>query len=538
MISLCQVNASAACLMLIALGAPFASVAAPAPPHPYDVTDTGALGDGETLNTAAIQQSIDRCSAEGGGTVCFPPGRYLTGTLVLKNNVHLHLDQGVVLLGSTEDKDYPAIVPKTRSYTDNYVVQSVLYTEGEENISIEGPGVIDGQGAAFRGRPFKERPYLVRFVGCRDVRMQDVTCRNASMWTLHFLACDVVRLSGLTIRSRGNQNNDGIDLDGCRNVRVSDCDISTLDDAIVLKSTLPRVCERVAVTNCVLSSDCAAFKLGTESNGGFRDIVFSNSVIYDTHISGISLLMVDGGILEKVAVNNITMDDVANPLFIRLGNRARPHIESAPKPGMGRLRNVVITNVQATGADNVGCAITGLPDHPVEGITLRDIRIESRGGGGADLVDRDVPEVPEAYPTHGMFMGPLPAFGIYVRHAASLLLDNLQLHTAEPDSRPSLLVEDARDVQIIGLRANAGRPMEAALLFRNVCGACVSAAALPPDTRALLSVEGPESGDIRLTTNRLAADTRQIVTAPEVQENAAVPDVVFPPPSIAVRKTR
>ncbi|MBI3697107.1 MAG: hypothetical protein HY238_20010, partial [Acidobacteria bacterium] len=330
------------------------------------------------LNTRTLQEAIEARSRSGGGVVLIPAGRHVTGTIRLKSNVTLHLDPGAVLAGSTNLEDYPPITASYRSYTDTYTEKSLLYAENAENITIEGSGTIDGQGAAFKGA-YKVRPYLARFVNCRNISVTGVTFRDSPMWVQHYLACDGVNIRGITVRSRANANNDGIDIDSCERVRISDCDISSGDDAIVLKSTSDRPCRNVVVTNCVVSSYCNALKLGTETNGGFENILISNCAVYDTRLAGIALEIVDGGVLDRVSVSNITMNKVGAPIFIRLGDRARPFQPGSPRPPVGKLRNVLISNVQAAGAGRVGCAIAGLPDHPIEHVTLDNIRLTFEG---------------------------------------------------------------------------------------------------------------------------------------------------------------
>ena len=413
--------------------------------HDTDASDFGAVGDGSTMNTKALQSAIDACAKRGGGTVRIPAGRFLSGTLFVKSGVHLQLDAGAVLLGSPRLDDYPVMPGGFRGYTDIYTDKSLLYAENAENIGIGGAGCIDGQGKSFKG-PYKVRPYLMRFVSCRGIKMRDVTIRNSPMWVQHYLNCEDVHIHGITVNSHVNENNDGIDIDCCRRVRISDCDISSGDDAIVLKSTADVVCRDVAISNCVLSSDCSAFKLGTESNGGFENIAFSNCAIYDTRLAAIALEMVDGGRLDGVSVSNIVMNRVGAPIFLRLGNRARPFQEGGPAPGMGTFRNVQITNIQAVGAGQRGCAISGIPGHRIEDVTIENIRIEFEGGGSAEDAKRIIPEYPARYPEYSMF-GQLPAYGFYVRHARGVRFRNLNLTSVKPDARPAIVKDDVEPVE-------------------------------------------------------------------------------------------
>ena len=415
-----------------------------------DVIAHGAASNGKSLSTHAIQQAIEACAAAGGGTVYFPPGVYLSGALVLKSRVRLYLEAGATLLGSPSLSDYPSQVARLRSYTDNYTEKSLLYAEGAENIAIAGDGALDGQGGAFQG-PYKVRPYMLRFIACRRVSVTGVLFKDSPMWVQHYLGCEDVNIRGITVRSRINANNDGIDIDACDNVRISDCDVSSGDDAIVLKSTLDRPCRRVAVSNCVLSSHCNALKLGTETNGGFEDIVISNCAVYDTRLSGVALEIVDGGTMDRVAVSNLTMNNVGAPIFIRLGNRARPFLDGGAKPGVGKLRNVTLANFEVSGGSRVGCAISGIPGHRIENLTMDNIRMEFVGGGTMADAGRDVPENEDKYPEHHMF-GTLPVYGFFLRHARNVRLRSVQTGYLGAEERPALSARDVEGLEMEGCR--------------------------------------------------------------------------------------
>jgi len=458
----------------------------------FSVKAYGAKADGKTLATAAIQSAIDACSSAGGGTVYFPAGKYLSGTIFFKSHVSLYLDAGATLLGSKVLDDYPVTISDYRSYTDNYTERSLIYAEKVENISILGRGTIDGQGASFKDKrtqedPYKMRPYLIRVIQSKDVTVRDVTIRNSPMWVQHYLACDDVLIDGITVHSNGAGNNDGIDIDSCHRVRISNCNIYSGDDAIVLKATSDRVCKDVTVTNCNLRSDCNAFKLGTESNGGFQNIALSNCTIYDTRLAAIALEMVDGGTLERVSINNVVIQNSGAAIFMRLGNRARPFLSKGPgggkgtwerepelaRPGMGSFRKVVISNVQAVGIDSVGCSITGLPGHPVEDVTLRDIRIKFKGGGTADLIDREVPENAEGYPEYKMF-STLPAYGFYVRHADDIHFENVELEYGETDQRPAFVFDDVQNLGLTHIDGMVEEQAPAFMVMKGVTGAMVT----------------------------------------------------------------
>ena len=468
----------------------------------FNVLDYGAKGNGITLSTGSIQASIDACSKSGGGTVLIPAGKYLSGTIFLKSQVTLLLEAGAVLTGSKDLKDYPVTVSKIRSYTDNYTDKSLIYGEDLENIAITGEGTIDGNGAYFqRDWPYKSRPYMIRMINCKKIRIRDVSLVNSPMWVQHYLSCEDVSIQGITVKSRVNWNNDGIDIDGCDNVRISDCFVWSGDDAIVLKSTLNKPCNNVTITGCILSSDCNAFKLGTETNGGFQNITLTNCTIYDTRLAGITLQVVDGGTLDRVSISHVSMSHVGTAIFIRLGNRARSFTENMPKPGMGKLSNVFISDVQATGVGSTGCAIAGLPGYPVENIELSNMRLKFTGRGTKLSADREIQEFPDGYPEYEMF-GMLPAYGFYCRHAVNLGFDHVELDFEGSEARPAMVFDDISGLELQNIR---GRIIETGPLFRfiNVRDASVRLCSVPFGLETFLRIQGRNSGRITLWGNDL-----------------------------------
>ena len=463
----------AVCLVAVSTLAAQGTANSPRLRGTYDVRTFGAVGDGVTLDTQAIQKTVDACADAGGGQVYLQGGTFLSGTIRLKSNVALHVEAGATLLGSTNIADYPDITPDIIYLYRARFTKYLIYAEKAENIGISGRGLINGQGEHFpyRRDDDKGRPYILRFSECKNVRVENVTFRNSARWLSHYLACENVTISGISIDSKIRENRDGIDIDSCTDVRISNCRIDTGDDAIVLKATTNRPCKRVTVNNCILSSMASALKMGTESNGGFEDIAVTNCVIHDTGYSGIAVEMVDGGALDRVTISNVTMKNVKAPIFVRLGNRARP-IPDLPPPGMGSLRNVIISNVQATGADTMGCSITGIPGFPVENVTLSNIRIESTGGGSLEDALRKIPEKIDSYPSGKMF-GTLPAYGFFCRHATNLRLHNIDLAFDEDDQRPAIVCDDIRDLDLFGLRAEMSPKADCLIRLRGVQDALI-----------------------------------------------------------------
>ena len=436
----------------------------------FNIRDFGARGNGATLETYRLQNAIDACARAGGGEVLFPSGRYCSGTLFLRSGVTLHLEKNAVLSASRSLTDYPRMSPKLHSRTDNYTERSLIYGENLQGADIEGEGTLDGNGEAFFG-PQLERPYLIRLVSCKDVSVNGITLRDAAMWAQHYLACENVSIKNVTVRSHRLLNNDGLDIDGCRNVAISGCDIRSEDDAIVLKSTCDRPCQNVEISGCTLSSDNNALKLGTESSAGFRNISIHDCSIYDTKNSGLALEVVDGGKLNGVEVSNLTMRNVGAPVFVRLGNRARPVCAGASKLDTGSLENVRIHNITASGAGHIGCSITGLPNYPVRNVTLEDIHITFKGGAtGTGL--HAVAENASKYPEHSMF-GALPAYGFYCRHVQNLAFTNINVGFEKADSRPSLVCDDVAGLELTNWQGQARTTNSDPFRFVNVSNARV-----------------------------------------------------------------
>jgi len=431
----------------------------------FDITDYGAVGDGKTLNTGPLQAAIDACGEAGGGTVRVPNGTWLFGTIFLRDNVRLYLAPGATLLGSTDRRH---LNPR-----------HLIVADGVRNVAIEGRGTLDAQGEnlwlteppeafnpdeAYRWaemwnywRAYEVgRPIVIR--EAERVIIRDLTIRDSPEHTLVFEQSRDILVDNLRIRNPlWGLNTDGIQVMGCEDVRISNCDIITGDDAIVLKSEAGRGGGRwvrnVTVTNCTIVTATNGFKCGTGSVGGFERITFSNSTITaDTSkmtlrtISGVSLMVVDGGTLRDVTVSNVTMQGMRAPFFIRLGNRGTGQDEPVP----GTVHNLTLSNIIARGAF-LTPTITGLPGHRVRDVLLSDIQLIPEGGGTAELADVEVPYQPARYPEANMF-GRLPSYGLFMRHAEGVVVRNWIVETQAPDARPFLYARDAPNLVVDGLR--------------------------------------------------------------------------------------
>ena len=476
-------------------------------PSLFDPRNYGAVGDGRAKDSPAVQRAIDACTAAGGGIVYLGPGTYLCGTVVLKSNVTLYLEAGATLQGSGDIADYE---PK-----------HLIFATGAQNVGIAGPGKIDGGGPAFWvhvDRPAvpeekiwsdavhldwtrKKFPSpMVEFENCTDVRISDLFLTNSPGWTIRPFNCDRVQIRGIVIHNPVySPNSDGIDPTSCQDLLISDCIIETGDDAICIKSESlngapVRLTKNIVVTNCIISSCCNGFKFGTPTFGGFENITFSNSVIYNDdvplpsrNIAGIQLSAVDGGWVDGVVISGIQMRRVRAPICIRRGTRHTDNV--MPQNG---LRGVVIEGVHATDAV-LTSSITGLPGLQVEDVRLSDIRIATVMPGKPEWVAHPVPEAAPDYPQSRMF-GWLPASGLYVRHVHGLTMRNVSFSAPAEEWRPTLAFDDVQDLKCDGFESTPAVKGEPMFQMQDVTGAWLSQSKAPKGARALLTLK--ESKDI------------------------------------------
>jgi polygalacturonase len=509
----------AASIVLFAIAVALCVVSRPAfssaPPRTelpvFNVKASGATGDGQTIDTQAINRTIDAAAAAGGGTVYFPAGNYLSVSIHLKSNISLYLDHGATIIAATPSNDAKYDPPEPNrwdQYQDfghSHWHNSLIWGENLSNVSILGPGMIWGKGLVRNGgqsrtqqqndalnaardnepkQPFGypnprdavESGWANKAIAlklCRNVIIRDITILHGGHFAILATGVDNLTIDNIKI----DTNRDGIDIDACKNVRISNCTVnSPFDDAICPKSSFAlgyaRATENVTITNCqvsgydegtlldgtykrdynrysVNSGPTGRIKFGTESNGGFKNITISNCVF--DYCRGLALESVDGGNLEDVTISNITMRDITNcPIFLRLGSRLRGPA-GAP---MSALRRVTLSNIVVYNADpKFASIISGIPGHDIEDVTLDNIRIYYKGGGTKAQAALQPEEKETAYPEPSMF-GEIPAYGFFVRHVRGLQMHNVNLASLTEDARPAFIISDAKQVELNRIDAN------------------------------------------------------------------------------------
>ena len=453
----------------------------------YNVMDFGAVADGKTLCSKAVQKAVDVCSQEGGGVVLFGRGRYALSTVFLRSNVTIEIPEGTEILGAESYYDYAqeekVDYPIYQDSSHTYYHPSLFVGIDCENIKIAGGGKIDMRSVwdedGVRGEAIKHRgAKCIALKECKNVEISGLEIINVTDLAVYFAGCENVDIYGIKMRVYI----DGISPDNSKNVRIHDCDVETGDDGIVFKSsyTLNRldICKDIHVWDCKIKSRCNAIKFGTETNGGFENILIENIEIKDTRITGISIESVDGAIVDGVTIRNVKMQNVNAPIFVHIGKRMRGPAGRT----IGKIKNVTLENITAAGpyeeyeimpwnyfsykAGDIkqnpkvfGIAesfdgtkatddwqmtsnICGLKESPLENITLKNVHLKL--DGGVQDYNRAVPEEAQDYPEVYVYGRILPAKGIYFRHIDGLTLDNVTVETYRKDIREDFVFDDVR----------------------------------------------------------------------------------------------
>ena len=471
----------------------------------FNVRSFGAVGDGKHLDSPAIDRAIQAASAVGGGTVLVPAGTYLSGSIHLTNNINLHIEAGATILGAPQSMNaYDETEPfPGRSYQDGghtYFHNSLIWGENLTNVFITGHGMINGGGLTSNSRilnkmngyehfrtpntnnlpPVRLGNKAIALKLCKNVLIRDVTIYHGGHFAILVTGCDNMTIDNVTI----DTDRDGMDLDCCRNTMVSNCRVnSPRDDGICPKSTYAlgeaRITENLTIVNCQVSgfkegtlldgtmvprkNGNGRIKFGTEASGGFRNCTVANCTFRACR--GLALEEVDGGILENITINNLTMMDVNGyAIYLTTGKRNRtPNLKTH-----SRMRNILISNIIADGVDKMsGIQVMGLPEQPIEDVRLENIRLTSKGGGTAQDAAIQPRELGEGYP-EPYKMGTLPAYGIYARHVSNLELANIHVDFQKEDLRPAASFVDVKGLEIDNFKPEVADGVKAAVFGDDV----------------------------------------------------------------------
>jgi polygalacturonase len=489
----------------------------------FNIRNYGATGDGKTIDSPAINAAIEAAAAAGGGTVFFPAGTYASYSIRLKSHITLYLDQGAILLAAPVPYEgistggYDLAEPQGawepyQDYGHNHWHNSLIWGEGLRDLAILGPGLIYGKGLS-RGwdrektLPDTTKPGVankaIALKNCYNVTLRDFSVLQGGWFCLLATGVDNLTIDNLLL----DTNRDGMDIDCCKNVRVSNCTVnSPWDDAICPKSSYalgyPRVTENLTITNCMVTGNyqlgsvldgtwkphqpgaevyrTGRIKCGTESNGGFRNITVSNCVF--DHCHGFVLESEDGAECEDIAVNNIAMrGTIGSPIFIRLGTRMR-----GPKDAkVGYIRRLLISNIVSSGATQLPSILSGVPGYSIEDVRITDLYLHQAGGASSDWVSLQPPENEAKYPDPEMF-GPIPATGFFLRHIRNLQMSNIEIATVAPDPRAAFVLEDVEGADFFRVRVpRSGSGAHApAFDLKNVQDFRVFGSQFVPDTAA------------------------------------------------------
>ncbi len=486
----------------------------------FNVKDWGAAGNASLLDTQAIQSAIEAAAGAGGGTVFFPAGKYLSGSIFLHSNITLSLEAGAILLGSQDPSDYPVVNGRWEG-VDQKTHAPLVAGEGLDNIAVVGRGTIDGQGGAWwdlnrQKKLAYPRPRLIGFTGCRNVLVEGITATNSPSWTINPVRCENVNIDKVTIQNPPDSpNTDGINPDSCRYVRISNCYVSAGDDCVTLKSGTEEdgranltPCENITITNCTMARGHGGVVIGSEMSGGVRRVVISNCVFTGTD-RGIRLKTRRGrgGVIEDVRVSNIIMEDVLCPLTMNMyyapGAWGNPsNADKNPHPvgeGTPCFRNIHLSHITARGVKFAAAFLFGLAEMPLQNISLHDVDISL-----ALTSEVGFPEMADD-------MEKMGRAGLYIHNVRGLSLDHVQI---DNQLGPAIQVSDACDVEVVNSStstANEGSPFA---LLQNVHGAFVDSCSIPEGARTFLEVAGRGSKAIHPGPNNwvhhalLAATTR------------------------------
>src|SRR5262245_10468135 len=486
----------------------------------YNIRDYGAKGDGTTLDTAPVQAAIDACAGDKGGTVLIPAGNFVVGTLELKSNVTLHLSAQGRILGSGAAESYKAgngIPPSNGAIV-------LISAANAENITIEGQGTIDGNGAKFftgkgdntgpgqnSAAGYFQRPHLMVFYRCKNLVIRDVFLTASAYHCARILQCQRVCLDGVRIYNRVNLNNDGFHINSSEYVHITNCDVACQDDACALFGSN----KFVTVTNCSFSTRWSVFRFG---GGQAENITISNCVIYDTYGCPIKMRCGARSRFENITFSNLILKNVTGPISIGLDS-SRGSTAGAAQPVKGIVRNIAFNGIRATvvaqgrqhedlpwpqrfrpGETRSCIVVNGVKDEFLEEISFQDVHVVYEGGGTAEEAAKEAPQIAGEY----FEIGTPPAYGIYARNVRGLTLHNVRLEVTSPDLRQAVVFDHVNEAVVNGLSAQGNPQAESLLRFINTRDTLLTASRVLTPTAVFLRVEGAASEGITVDGGHLS----------------------------------
>jgi hypothetical protein len=500
----------------------------------YNIRNYGAKGDKTTVDTAALQAAIDACTADGGGTVLVPAGTFTIGTVELKSNVTLHISAGGTLLGSGDGKQYHAVdaIPLHGDTTLNDGNWALLFAVNAKNVTIEGPGTIDGQGAQFHsavrgtappsGIGGSKRPYHVLVYQSENFSVRNISLLDCAYHSIRIIESQRIFLDSIYIHNRVNGNNDGFHFISAEQVRLSNCTVKSGDDACAMFGS----CKYITVTNCYFSTRWSVFRFG---GGHAGNIAISNCVLKEVYGCPMKFQGDPGSVFENISFSDLVLDDVTGPISISVGKGQRRSSDAALPAVLPpvMVRNISFSNIHGSvtahapaqlseGSLGVGSrpgeirsaiVLNAIDDAVIENISFSNVHLTFGGGGTAEEARRDVPKVFGEY----FELGPIPAYGLYARNARGLTLQNVRFEVIEPDLRPAVFFDRVEDVAIYGLNVQGNPQAESVLRFIDSKQALLTGSRVLTPAGPFLQLEGEgndgiivEGGDLSKAASPVA----------------------------------
>ena len=405
----------------------------------------------------------------------------------------------------------------------------LIFAKDASSISIEGFGEINGQG--FPANFPKDRPLLLRLLNCRNIHIKDITLKDPAAWTSAWLYCSDISVEGIHISSMANFNGDGLDFDGCENVRVSNCSFNTSDDAICLQTSEPDIpCRNVVIINCIFHSKWAGIRIGLLSRGDIESVTVSNCIFNDIDDSGIKIQMNEGAVMKNMIFSNLVMKNVPHPIFMtHCQQRAcvDAPVELSPMKTMkGFLFENILAESDTCGKNSV-IIISGMPGNPIEDITFSNIHMTNSGGGTSEDAARRklnefTPEILNGWWPEVSLIGTVPAYGIYARHIKGLTMNDVSFSATGIDLRPAVVLDDVSIASLSAVQARGPGISESVFRFQNVQEATISNCSASRQAGTFIRAEGAETKDLYIGRNNHYPCKEVFTRGSEVPEKSMI----------------